>query len=235
MARLLHENVCTSESLSRCSPKAQDAFPRFMLAADNFGTFQVNAAVLKGKLWPLRRDVRPQDILGWLAEYQQQGMVMLWEDQGKRYGLFTNWSAWQRIDPRLNRKHPEPPENLHELPGNSGNYPQSIAIAIPNTIAIAKGASPGFAVFWHAYPNKKAKRAAERAWHKLQPNEQLQAVILASLQRATTSAQWLKEDGQFIPHPATWLNGRRWEDDLLPGEVQDDKAATLRRLVKEGA
>jgi hypothetical protein len=30
------------------------------------------------------------------------------------------------------------------------------------------------------------------------------------------SAQWSKDNGQYIPHAATWLNGKRWEDNLTP-------------------
>ena len=28
------------------------------------------------------------------------------------------------------------------------------------------------------------------------------------------SHDWTKDGGQFIPHAATWLNGKRWEDEL---------------------
>jgi hypothetical protein len=34
-----------------------------------------------------------------------------------------------------------------------------------------------------------------------------------------TSAEWTKDGGQFIPHPATWLNQKRWEDE--PMAIQD--------------
>lgn len=30
----------------------------------------------------------------------------------------------------------------------------------------------------------------------------------------TVSADWTKDGGQYIPHAATWLNGKRWEDEL---------------------
>lgn len=129
--RLLHESICTSESLSKCSPKAQDAFPRLLLAADNFGTFQINGFVLKGRLWPLRDDVSPEDILGWIREFEEKGMVKTWQTDGKIYGIFVRWGDFQRVDPRLNRKYPEPPkellgitQNSPELPGNTRSQEQ---------------------------------------------------------------------------------------------------------------
>jgi hypothetical protein len=72
----------------------------------------------------------------------------------------------------------------------------------------------GFKEFWAAYPRKKSKAAAERAWAKIRPGEELQAEILAALEQAKQSRDWQKEGGQYIPYPATWLNARGWEDEL---------------------
>ncbi len=82
----------------------------------------------------------------------------------------------------------------------------------------AKGGNglEGFAEFWTAYPRKKSKAAAERAWAKIRPGEELQAEILAALEQAKQSQDWQKEGGQYIPYPATWLNARGWEDELEP-------------------
>lgn len=76
----------------------------------------------------------------------------------------------------------------------------------------SKGAGDGFDEFWKAYPKKVAKTQALKAWSKLKPNAELQQVILNALERQKQSVQWQKDNGQFIPYPATWLNGRRWED-----------------------
>lgn len=70
-----------------------------------------------------------------------------------------------------------------------------------------------FAEFWQAYPRKVAKPAAEKAWRKVAGEAD---AILAGLKRASGCEQWAKDGGQFIPHPATWLNGRRWEDAPEP-------------------
>ena len=29
-------------------------------------------------------------------------------------------------------------------------------------------------------------------------------------------------DPKFIPHPATWLNAARWEDEIKPSKPADD-------------
>lgn len=75
----------------------------------------------------------------------------------------------------------------------------------------------GFTDFWEAYPKKINKGQAEKAFAKLNPNEDLLSTIVAAVERAKTREQWRKDGGQFIPYPATWLNARGWEDeDIAP-------------------
>lgn len=73
-----------------------------------------------------------------------------------------------------------------------------------------------FGVFWKAYPKKKNKGQAEKVWVKLSPDSDLLQTILNAVEGAARSADWLKNDGQYIPFPATWLNAKGWEDET-PG------------------
>jgi len=92
------------------------------------------------------------------------------------------------------------------------NQPIAEAEAEAMHCASKNDALPGFDNFWKAYPRKKSKGNAKKAWKKLKPNEQLQNRILRALEQAKTSVDWLKEGGQFIPYPASWLNAEGWED-----------------------
>ena len=80
----------------------------------------------------------------------------------------------------------------------------------------------GFASFWSAYPRKVSKAEAQKAFAKVNPDETLLATILSAVERAKASKDWTKDDGQFIPHASTWLNQRRWEDEVAIGA--DDPA-----------
>jgi len=74
-------------------------------------------------------------------------------------------------------------------------------------------ASPnGFAEFWDLYPNKKSKGQAEKTWLKMKVMPDLLATILAGIKRAKQSRAWLKNSGEFIPYPSSWLNAKGWED-----------------------
>ncbi len=70
-----------------------------------------------------------------------------------------------------------------------------------------------FDEFWNAYPKKKNKGDAEKAWKVIRPTRELVTKMLASLQVAKQSADWLKDNGQFIPYPASWLRAKGWEDE----------------------
>lgn len=70
-----------------------------------------------------------------------------------------------------------------------------------------------FANFWQKYPRKQGKGAAEKAFFKLHPTQELFDRMMAGLARAMACEQWQRDNGQFIPNPATWLNQRRWEDE----------------------
>ena len=71
-----------------------------------------------------------------------------------------------------------------------------------------------FDMFWKEYPKKRNKGDAEKSFKKVAPEEQLFTAMLAAIELAKKSEQWLKDGGQFIPYPATWLNKRGWEDEI---------------------
>lgn len=77
-----------------------------------------------------------------------------------------------------------------------------------------------FEAFWTAYPRKTAKVKAREAWKKLDPVNGLLEVIMAAVEAQKNSRQWLDKGGQFIPHPATWLNQARWEDEVVDNGKQ---------------
>lgn len=90
---------------------------------------------------------------------------------------------------------------------------------------------PDFDRFWSLYPRKVGKGAARRAWASaLRRAEEGSASILAGITVQTSLDRFdMREDGRFVPHPATWLNGDRWLDGMEPelGETLLDRRTTL--------
>ncbi len=84
--------------------------------------------------------------------------------------------------------------------------------------------SEDFLEFWSAYPKKMGKGAAFKVFIKLKLTKKDKADILTALDWQKKSEQWLRDNGQFIPYPATYLNQRRWEDEpqsSLNGDITD--------------
>lgn len=75
-----------------------------------------------------------------------------------------------------------------------------------------------FADFWAAFPRHEAKKDAQKAWTKLNPSPALEAQILQALDWQRLQPSWLKDDGQYVPLPASWIRGERWEDERRNGD-----------------
>lgn len=76
---------------------------------------------------------------------------------------------------------------------------------------IKQGASDLFPLFWVAYPRKVSKVAAKKVFDKLKVDDSLLKQMLKALDVQKQSRQW--QTKEYIPHPTTWLNQRRWEDE----------------------
>lgn len=81
-----------------------------------------------------------------------------------------------------------------------------------STVHSDKPNDDGFNTFWAAYPRKVGKKTAQAAWAKIKnPDIDL---ILDAISKQKKTIQWTKEKGSFIPHPTTWLNQERWNDEV---------------------
>jgi len=83
-----------------------------------------------------------------------------------------------------------------------------------------------FEKFWEAYPWNAGKQDAQRAWitveknwaklNKHDPDAPMLDTLLAAIAAQKEGNDWMRENGQYIPRAATWLNGGRWKDEVRP-------------------
>lgn len=66
--------------------------------------------------------------------------------------------------------------------------------------------------FWLPYPRKRGKGAALKAWNKIKPSNGLRERIRSKIEEGKHSPDWIRDDGRWIPNPATFLNQGRWDD-----------------------
>lgn len=107
---------------------------------------------------------------------------------------------------------------------------QTDATANPNHKPLTTNHKPsntpsddGFDLVYQAYPKKVGKPAALKAWKAAKVKPEDVSVILGDIATRSQSRDWLKDDGQFIPNPSTYLNQRRWEDQ--PQQAQNNPFA----------
>ena len=74
--------------------------------------------------------------------------------------------------------------------------------------------SPDFLLFWNAYPRKKNKGTAEKAFSKIKPNAELLEIMIAKIEELKKTEDWTKDNGKYIPYPSSWINARGWEDEI---------------------
>ena len=79
--------------------------------------------------------------------------------------------------------------------------------------------SEGFERFWKLYPRKTAKHAAWLVWKKT-VTPFIEKDVIDALQ-AQVAADMFSDDVKYVPHGRTWLNQRRWTDEV----TQSSKAA----------
>jgi len=116
--------------------------------------------------------------------------------------------------PPLTHKEPteNPPVSQSEPKKSLTNNQQPLTIN-QDTPKPPKGADGRFEAFWKAYPKKIGKDAAHKAFEKRKPNDALVTQMIRAIRVQCESDAWKKDGGQFIPHPATWLNQGRWQDE----------------------
>lgn len=110
----------------------------------------------------------------------------------------------------------------HKTRGENSSPPNLTYPNLTKPTPIVPKGDGHFDRLWNECPKKVGKGAAEKAWHKIKPDKELAEKIIAAMIAHRNSAQWLKDGGQYIPHPATWLNQKRWEDEIDSNNEPED-------------
>ena len=77
-----------------------------------------------------------------------------------------------------------------------------------------------FDSFWRFYPRKAGKEAARKAWLKLRPEQHIMQMIADNVKERVDKGEWRKDNQSFILHASTYLNQKRWEDEVLDQQTQ---------------
>lgn len=208
--RIVRDAILTSERVCSLGWPDEVFYRRLMSIVDDYGRHEANPQLLRSKCYPLQTDaVRVADITRWMAACQKAGLVVLYEVQGKQYLELSNFGQQQRSaskcpqPPQIDSSCAQPPSDAHLV----------VSVSVVESVSSAgKPARAGFDEFYAAYPRKVKPVDARKAWDKLKPDAELLARMLRAIAEQKKSPQWLKDGGQFIPYPATWLNAGEWDN-----------------------
>lgn len=76
-----------------------------------------------------------------------------------------------------------------------------------------------FSEFWQAYPKRRDEERARKSFFKIKNLPDVFPHLMKGLEQQKASADWKKDGGKYIPYPSTWLNNKRWKDEL-PTQIQ---------------
>lgn len=124
-----------------------------------------------------------------------------------------------RINIRQINKEESKEEKNPPLPPKGGSASKRAPKAVP------EHKPERFEGFWAFYPRGENRKAAAKAWDRLKPDDALIDQMAAALKQQKRSEQWLRGIG--IPYASSWINGRRWEDDLEKASCVQDSAPQM--------
>lgn len=223
-SRIIKETIIISESLTAISAEAERFFWRLVVKADDFGLYYGDPRILASLCFP-QKPPSEQKIRSWLNELVREDMVGTYTapEDGKKYLKLLNWGKCQQTRAKSS-KYPEPssfdskckqangnqmlanaPVNVNENENGNDNENEKRAHS-------GRGAADGFDRFWASYPRRVGKKDAVAVWKKISPDDALVDRIVAGVERWKRSEQWTKDEGRFIPYPATFLRGERWNE-----------------------
>lgn len=212
--RVLRDGLIYSGRVNSVGELAEALYVRLVLSADDFGLIEAGPVFVKARCMPARA-VTPEDIGERLLELEKAGLIRSYQAGGKLYAAIEKWD--QRRFAR-HPKYPMPPWGMEHIRGGyvdprvAGDRPAGERARRAPRPRSGPTVDRAFDDFYAAYPKKVARPAAERAWRAAKISNGQVEKVMAALAAHKASDDWLKEGGRFVPHPSTWLNQRRWED-----------------------
>jgi hypothetical protein len=211
-----HEGLAALEIVCRY------AFIGLFTLADREGRLEDRPRRIAAQLFPYDRDIDFQKVLDSLVG---GGFVERYSVEGHDYLQIVSFLKHQRPNIREPKSMIPTPHvqdtathmRMHGGAAREGEREWSKREkTLSSSSPVGDGFGGSFDVFWREYPRKVGKGAAFKAWNKILSPSQVLIAILHALEWQCKSIDWIKDNGAFIPHPATYLNQQRWLDEPSP-------------------
>lgn len=252
--RFIHPCLGHSEKVNLLTDLEFRVWIQYLLTADDYGVMRFSAVTIQSANDALHNKPSRAVQRG-LERLVDIGLLVDFEHQKRKYVCQLDWHHHQKVSHPRQTIYPAPPalvlarcealtaglfydhhrdcvdvpRDVPQVPVDDAPHEAPLITAKANgTRLTANGLREMFADFWRAYPRKVGKEAAWKSWQRVKPDGVLVTRMLYTLGWQRQQADWLKDGGQFIPHPATWLNQGRWQDE--PSNAPQVSPATLARV-----
>jgi hypothetical protein len=229
----LYRKIQRSDMYRSLNSKQRDVMLQCLLLASHQGnTWEWNGQVITCKagqfvtsLESIRdccaKDVSIQNVRTALLKLEKWQFLTNKSTKSGRLITIINWESYQQ-DQQSDQ------QSLHQRANKELTTIKNVKKEEKNNTSSTY--SDEFERFWQAYPRKVGKGAAFKAWKKLNGTRPGADELVRIVEQHKKSEQWRRDGGQFIPHPQTWLNQERWNDELSV-QVEAEDPDDLRNLV----
>lgn len=230
--RTIKPEFFDDEDIARLSFPARLAFAGLWTQADREGRLADRPARLKARLFPYD-DVDIDALLGELVDLK---FIERYEVDGARFIQVRTFGKHQHV-------HIKEPASTIPAPCENGASTGRAPVEPVGLLTLDSGLLEGkgkdssgdedadFDLFWEAYPRKDAKVDARKAWKTLKPSDAMVTHIVKAVEKQARSPGW--RDRNYIPLPASWLRGKRWEDEGAQPRAGPSGVASWRERCRE--
>ena len=164
-----------------------------------------------------------QRVRHFLAASVSRGEMVLKSSSQRTIITLCNYPKWNDPQPstrptKNQRQYNGKPTTVHVQESEESEEPKKLR-KIPES-------ETDFDRFWDVWPKKVGKGEARRAWGKLNGSGPDILIVIEAVRWQSAQEQWHRDEGRFIPNPATWINQQRWLDEpthVTPPKAQEPK------------
>jgi hypothetical protein len=160
-------------------------------------------------------EVDKTTVSGWIGQLKTRGYITVQLEYKEGSKQILN---------RYIKINGEGIDEMINTPLQNDVYPIDQKTKVNTTVNTKTNITPNsigdFDSFWRFYPRKAGKEAARKAWAKLRPDEHIMQLILDNVRERVEKGEWRKDNQSYILHASTYLNQKRWEDEVLDQQTQ---------------
>jgi hypothetical protein len=225
-SRMIKPEFWDDEKLAKVSRDARLTYIGLWNFCDDYGTTKANSLWLKSRIFPFDEKIALKDFERWISELIEIKRIFKFSENGDNFYYLPNFLKHQVINRPSKTRYPEPSVEIlsYSLKAH-GVLTDEVEVELEREKKEkekekASQADIDFEKFYNSYPKKVGRIKAENVWKKTKSKMPPIEKIISKIEELKKSDQWTKDGGEFIPHPATWLNRGGWDDEVSHKRVK---------------